>query len=65
MSLTWKALKKLFRTVPDAEEIVDLAIEFSGPVVGIDLCGNPEVGDAKLFAPGVPRDTAIVHHLPN
>jgi adenosine deaminase len=37
-------------TAAEAEEVVDLAIKYqSEGVVGVDLCGNPAVGDVRIF----------------
>lgn len=37
-------------TVAEAEEVVDLAIKYQqNGVVGVDLCGNPAVGDVRIF----------------
>ncbi|KAF2011360.1 Metallo-dependent hydrolase [Aaosphaeria arxii CBS 175.79] len=39
-------------TVAEAEEVVDLSIKYrSAGVVGVDLCGNPAVGDVRIFTP--------------
>lgn len=46
-------------TVSEAEEVVDLAIQFqSSGVVGLDLCGDPAKGDVRIFAPAFARARA-------
>ncbi|KAF2205706.1 Metallo-dependent hydrolase [Delitschia confertaspora ATCC 74209] len=38
-------------TIAEAEEVLDLALKYrSAGVVGIDLCGNPAVGDVRIFS---------------
>ncbi|KAH7113848.1 hypothetical protein B0J11DRAFT_445987 [Dendryphion nanum] len=43
-------------TPAEAKEVVDLAIKYQkSGVVGIDLCGNPAVGDVRIFSKAFSR----------
>lgn len=43
----------------EAEEVVDLALEYQGRgVVGVDLCGDPLKGDVRIFAGAFARAKA-------
>ncbi|KAF1999831.1 Metallo-dependent hydrolase [Amniculicola lignicola CBS 123094] len=46
-------------TAAEAEEVVDLALKYrSKGIVGIDLCGNPAVGDVRIFTNAFKRAKA-------
>ncbi|CAN9301815.1 unnamed protein product [Alternaria alternata] len=46
-------------TVAEAEEVIDLAIEYrSAGVVGVDLCGDPAKGDVRIFGDSFARAKA-------
>ena len=46
--------------LPTALQVVDLAIKFREQgVVGIDLCGDPTVGDVSIFQPAMERAKKI------
>ncbi|KAF2190037.1 Metallo-dependent hydrolase [Zopfia rhizophila CBS 207.26] len=43
-------------TAAEADEVVDIAIKYqSAGVVGVDLCGNPERGDIRIFTEAFSR----------